>query len=127
MRIIRRLADGERKIVTDICEVEKIPVHYAYKIMKKLEHAGLLNSLRGQHGGYQLTKPLDTITLYDVAVAVDENFLIFECVANDKLCSFHQADRPCAVHLEFNRLQCLLEGEMKAKTMQEVLAAARSY
>ena len=121
LRIIRCLADGERKIVAEICDTEKIPVQYAYKIMKKLERAGLLKSSRGQKGGYQLAASLDVVTLYDIAVAVDENFLIFECVSDEKLCQFHQTDRPCSVHLEFIRLQSLLESEMKSKTMHEAL------
>jgi len=125
LRIIRCLADGKRRTVADICDTENVPVQYAYKIMKKLEHTGLLKSSRGQNGGYQLAKSLDTITLYDIAVAVDENFLIFECLSNDKLCPFHKTDLPCAVHLEFGRLQNLLEDEMKAKTIQEVLTVGK--
>ncbi|MCL2409885.1 MAG: Rrf2 family transcriptional regulator [Oscillospiraceae bacterium] len=123
MRIIRRLADGERKTVMSICNTEEIPVPYAYKITKKLEHAGLLQSLRGQNGGYQLAKSLDMITLYDIATAVDENCLVFACLAEGTLCPFHHADQPCAVHLEFKRIQDLLVSEMQAKTIGEVLLA----
>ena len=122
-RIIRHLANGELKTVSAICDTEKIPIQYSYKIMKKLENAGLLKSSRGQNGGYQLARPLDMITLHDIAIAVDENFLIFECVSNNKFCSFHKSDHPCTVHLEFNRLQNFLVKELKAKTMQEVLMA----
>ena len=120
-RIIRALMDGEKRTVAAICDMEHIPVPYAYKILKKLEHAGLLQSLRGRDGGYRLAKPLEMITLYDIAIAVDENLLIFECLDNDKHCSFHRLDQPCAVHLEFERLQDCLVAEMRAKTMQEIL------
>jgi len=121
VRIIRGLVDGERKTVASICEMEKIPVQYAYKIIKKLEHAGMLQSLRGHSGGYKLIKPLDTITLYDIAIAVDENLLVFECLASGKVCSLQHRENPCTVHLEFKRIQDLLVKEMQAKTMREVL------
>ena len=120
-RIIRRLASGTRKTVASICDMEKIPVPYAYKIIKKLEHAGLLQSMRGHSGGYMLIKPLDMITLYDIAVAVDEKFLIFECLSADKHCPFKQGGNPCAVHFEFRRIQEILIKEMQAKTMREIL------
>jgi len=122
-RIIRRLAGGERKTVVSICDRENIPLPYAYKIIKKLEHAGLVQSLRGQNGGYQLAKSLDVITLYDIVTAVDENFFVFECLAGGHTCSATHADRPCAVHLEFKRLQDLLVREISSKSMREVLFA----
>jgi len=121
VRIIRALADGKKKTVATICEIERIPIPYAYKILKKLEYAGLLQARRGREGGYHLAKSLDVITLYDIVTAVDENLLIFECLSNHKHCPLHQPNKPCNVHLEFDRLQALLVAEMQAKTMCEVL------
>ena len=121
VRIIRALSDGEKKMVKAICDMEYIPVPYAYKISKKLEHAGLLLSLRGRDGGYQLTKSLDAMTLYDIVTAVDENLFIFECLSDNNHCPFHQPGKPCTVHLELERLQALLVAEMQMKTMREVL------
>jgi len=121
IRIIRALAGGEKKTVAVICEMEQIPVPYAYKILKKLERAGLLRSLRGRDGGYQLAKSLDEITLYDIVTAVDEHLFIFECLSDHSHCPLHQADKLCTVHLELDRLQALLLTEMQAKTMRQIL------
>ena len=125
IRVIRALADGEKKTVQAICDVELVPVPYAYKILKKLEHVGLLRSVRGREGGYQLIASLHQITLYDIVTAIDENFFLFECVADNTVCPHHRPAQPCAVHLELDRLQSLLVAEMRSKTMHEVLFGSR--
>ena len=121
VRIIRALSTGEKKTVEDICRAEHLPEQYAYKIIKKLNRAGLVESLRGRDGGYQLSKPLNTFTLYDVAVAIDEKLFIFECLREDKKCVVRESAGFCAVHMEFDRLQSLLMNAMQMKTMEEVL------
>ena len=120
-RIIRALAAGEKRTVKYMCETEHIPSQYTYKIVKKLERAGLVQSLRGRNGGYQLIKPLNSFTLYDVIIAIDENVYIFECLRKDKFCKFKKSEQTCTVHLEFERLQKLLIDEMCQKTMDEIL------
>jgi len=122
VRIVRGLADGRKKTVNALCKKEQIPVPYAYKILKKLEQAGLLHSLRGRDGGYQLARSLDEMTLYNIFAAVDEQLFIFECLDDKKICPFHRPQEPCSVHLELERLQDVLIGEMRAKTMRQVLS-----
>ena len=122
VRTIRALSDGKKKIVADICEAEHIPVHYAYKILKKLEHTGLVKSLRGREGGYLLARPLNRFSLYDIVVAIDKSLLIFECLKDSSLCPFLHGEQPCAIHVEFERLQTVLVAALQSKPMQEVLA-----
>ena len=120
VRIIRALADGEKKKVEELCKLERIPIPYAYKILKKLQQAGLLHSLRGRSGGYQLAVSLDKITLVDVLMAIDKDLLIFECLDSNKPCLLHSVELPCSVHLELERLQDVLVAEMGRKSMHEV-------
>ena len=121
VRIIRALSDTRKKTVKTICETEYIPEKYAYKILKKLELAGFLQSIRGRDGGYLLIRPLDTFTLYDIVSAVDKNLYVFECLREDKTCPRNSLEDRCTVHVEFERIQKLLGDEMKSKTMDKVL------
>ena len=121
IRVIRSLAGDEKKTVREICEAEHIPNQYAYKILKKLEHGGFVQSLRGRDGGYILSKALDSFSLYDIAVALDGDFAVFECLREENSCVFNNSEHPCKVHLEFVRLQQLLVDEMKQVTMDVVL------
>ena len=124
VRIIRALSTGEKKTVEAICGEELIPEQYAYKIIKKLNRAGFVKSLRGRDGGYQLCKSLDTFTLYDIIVAIDENLFIFDCLREDKPCTRKEEMGSCAVHVELDRLQGLLGSEMQRKTVQQVFDEA---
>ncbi|MCL2425367.1 MAG: Rrf2 family transcriptional regulator [Oscillospiraceae bacterium] len=121
VRTVRALADGGKKTVAGICKKELIPTPYAYKIMKKLEHAGILQSIRGRDGGYQLAKPLNTITLLDIVTAIDENLFINECLSNKKHCPINDPDDPCTVHIELDRMQSILVAELQSKSMHEIL------
>jgi len=120
LRIIRALSNNQIKTVGNICEQEHIPHMYAYKIIKKLQKAGLVQNKLGPSGGYFLIKPLDTFTMYDVAMAIDSNMFVFECLRSDKQCPNNKTT-PCSVHAEFIRLQSNLVSQMKAKSMAEIL------
>jgi len=121
LRIIRALADKEKRTVQKICDTEHIPHMYAYKILKKLQNAGLVQNKRGPDGGYFLIKPLDTFTIYDIVTAVDERLLIFECLTDGAQCPRNTGNSPCTVHCELVRIQTLLVHEMKARSMEELL------
>lgn len=123
IRIIRALSDGALKTVEVISTAEVIPYQYAYKILKKLERAGFVQGIRGRDGGYQLSKLLDSFTLYDVVIAIDENIFVHECLRDGNSCPHKDEGNgtPCTVHHEFNRIQKLIMDEMQKKNMQEVL------
>ena len=121
LMIIRVLADGDKKTVKAISEIELVPYKFAYKILKKMEKAGITRSIHGPGGGYCLVKPLDSFSLYDVVTAVEEDVLVFQCLRSDRQCLRNQEGNMCSVHSEFIRIQELLMNEMKAKTMAEVL------
>lgn len=121
MRIMRALGDGQKRTVQAVCDTEHIPHKYAYKILKKLQKAGLVQNKRGPAGGYFLVKPLNTFTLYDVVSAVDERLFLFECLRDGAECPHNTGNAPCAMHHELVRLQNMLTAEMKAKNMEDVL------
>jgi len=121
IRIVRALASGEKRTIREVYESEHIPGQYTYRIIKKLERAGILQSVRGRYGGYLLRKPLSAFTLYDVIVAVDDNLYIKDCLRKGGSCPFKNVKHPCTIHMEFKRLQKLLVGEMRKKTMKDVL------
>ncbi|MCL2865142.1 MAG: Rrf2 family transcriptional regulator [Lachnospiraceae bacterium] len=124
VRIIRALSNGEKKMVKTICMEEKVPDQYAYKILKKLEKAGFVQSMRGRDGGYQLIKSLDTFSLYDVVISIDENLFIAGCLYDDDFCSFRDGEHPCKVHKELDRVQQVLVKELKAKKITEIMEAS---
>ena len=52
-----------------IADREGIPKQYLDQLMMDLKKAGLVESVRGRQGGYQLARPAKTITLWDAIAA----------------------------------------------------------
>lgn len=120
VRIIRALASGAIVSVQDICRQEDISVSITYKITRKLEKAGMIESYRGINGGYALKRPLRDLTLYDVIAVIEPNLLITECTGDGYACSRNRDGHVCGVHREFCRIQALVVRELKARPLSEL-------
>ena len=121
VRIIRALSAGGIVSVQDISVREDISVSITYKITRKLEKAGMIESYRGSSGGYALKMPLDGMTLYDVFTVIDPNLLITECAGHSHSCSRNTKEHVCLVHGEFCRLQQLMMQELRSKPLSAFL------
>lgn len=122
VRVVRAL-DGENRLsVNEICEKEEITAPFAYKILKKLQKAGLVKGFRGVHGGYSMNKSASEITLLDIYMAIDPHMFIVECLNPTKPCPRHGANgRPCKVHQELADIQQELWRHLSSKTMADIL------
>ena len=52
-----------------------LPIPYLEKLLIELRRAGLVKSIRGAHGGYQLAKKPTQISLSDILMAVGESMV----------------------------------------------------
>ena len=99
VRVVRALADGRRMSVGEICEKEFITAPFAYKILKKLQKAGIVKGFRGVHGGYSLNRVAKELTLYDVYTAIDPEFFIIDCLEPGYQCTCDgSGNQICTVH-----------------------------
>ncbi len=84
VRIVYCLAkSNERKDARSISEEMCISLRFALKILGKLVSKGLVNSYKGNKGGYELAKKVDEITLKDVICAVEGPYKISKCLSED--------------------------------------------
>ncbi|MDR3173547.1 MAG: Rrf2 family transcriptional regulator [Treponema sp.] len=120
VRIIRELADGAKKTVQGISAGEQVPVPFAYKILKKLEKGGLVQSFRGAGGGYRLAKEAAHITLFDVMSAIDGKLLLSECMDHNYRCPHREKGKQCKVHGEFERIQALILAGLRERTLDQI-------
>ena len=120
IRIIRALADMELKPGDMICAREHIPRSFTYKILKKLERAGIVGSRRGAAGGYILLKSPDALTLLDIASAVDDNLYVNACMQPGFVCP-HNSDGSINVHKELDRVQGLLVKTLSEKNISDII------
>ena len=124
VRVVRALAGGDRKTVEFVANKEHMPHQYAYKILKKLEKVGFVQGVRGREGGYYLAKPLEELTLLDIAASIGKPLVLNQCLRDGEFgaCPNKGAHPQCTVHIELGRIQDVLVKELQKKNMKEVLA-----
>lgn len=72
--------------VSDIAKAYSISELFLFKLIKPLVENGLIQTVRGRHGGIKLGKPADQITLLDTIRLTEENFALAECFEDGADC-----------------------------------------
>lgn len=121
LRILRALSGGELLTAGALTQKEAVPQQFAYKILKKLEGAGLVQITRGAEGGCRLTADLHQVTLYDLMKAVGEDTLLISCMMPDYQCTRPQENPRCATHYRLRDIQEAVDRELRAHTIHGLL------
>jgi len=64
-------AAGDMVTADQIAQAQEIPVNFLENILRDLRRAGIVESRRGQAGGYLLARPAEAISIADVIRAVE--------------------------------------------------------
>jgi Rrf2 family cysteine metabolism transcriptional repressor len=75
----------------EISRIEDLPLPYLEHVVGELRRSGLLQSVRGIHGGYVLGKEPSSISVGDVFRAVEGALVPLDCLGADStVCSREQ-------------------------------------
>lgn len=114
-----------------IAEAESLPLAYLEQVVALLKKADLVNSARGAHGGYWLSRAPEEITMDEVVQALDGAVAPMECFApstrDDRVLCSHLADdgQGCATKLLWTRVQGGVISSLKGTTLAELVAFQR--
>ena len=75
------------EFLKDIAKGENISEKYLSLIIIPLRRVGLVNSIRGAHGGYSLAKDPSQITLKEIVDVLEGDCSLVDCVKNPSTCS----------------------------------------
>ena len=79
----RRFGDGPTSL-NEVARVQELPVPYLEHVAAALRRSGLLESVRGAHGGYMLGRGPAEISVADIFRAVEEDALLpLDCMRTD--------------------------------------------
>ncbi len=73
----------ERFSAAELAEITHIPMPTVSKILQMLLHEGMLDSVRGAHGGYRLTRSANDINVRDVISVFEGSIALTECNLED--------------------------------------------
>lgn len=103
----------------EIAAHEGIPPAYLRKILGELRRHRLLRSVKGIHGGYELGRSAEEITLWDVFKVLEPDPYMDSCILGNKVCS---PDSACAFHDDWQRVRRELVGLLETRTISEAAA-----
>jgi Rrf2 family protein len=72
LELAANFAEPQPLPIKAIAEAQEIPQNFLVQILLQLKTAGLVVSVRGASGGYQLARPPQSITLADIINAIDD-------------------------------------------------------
>lgn len=109
IRIVYCLAkSGKRMDAKSIAEQCAVTLRFSLKILRKLVAAGIVRSYKGTQGGYEIARPLDEISLYDVIRTLEGEYHISRCQDEDYNCGRRE---PC----KFRKVFCEISRDVQTK------------
>ena len=107
--------------VRTAADSNSVPYSFARAIQRDLAAAGIIESLRGAHGGMRLVKAPSRVTLYEIVVAMQGPLAVSACAVSGPNC----LDCPRAVGCKFNPIwtgaQELLESYLGSVTLEDIV------
>lgn len=103
-----------------VAERQGISEHYLEQLMGPLRKAGLVTSVRGAQGGYQLANPPERVRIGDIIRTLEGPIAPMECVETDKgdgCCN--QVDR-CATRVLWTKLKDSMEEVLDNTTLESL-------
>ena len=104
--------------IKDICRRAKIPEPSTRKTVQVLVQQKLLRSIPGPHGGYQLSRAPERISVRDVINAIDGAEAFDVCVLGLAACN---DKAPCALHSTWKQTRRTLLPELHRLTLRDLM------
>ncbi|MEO8762176.1 MAG: Rrf2 family transcriptional regulator [Bacteroidia bacterium] len=108
----------KRVSLKDISQKIDSPEAFTAKVMQILTRNGIINSVKGPTGGFDIDeKQMNNIKLSDIVYAIDGDSIYRGCGLGLKECS---AKRPCPVHDKFKVIRDELKVMLETTTIYEL-------
>ena len=102
----------------DISKTQEISESYLENIMLALKSNGLIDTVRGARGGYELGRPPSGITLFQIVEALEGPLELVDCLTDGSSCG--RIDE-CAMREVWSGLKKAMEESLGRVTLQDLL------
>ncbi len=89
--------------IREICERQNLPAKYIEQIFRKLRKSNLIKSVKGSLGGYMLSSEPTNISLKEIMIAVEDNFVSENCSGKEGSREFC-VGAPCNFYKAWERI-----------------------
>lgn len=105
-------------LLKDVAHRQDVSERYLEHLFLTLKAAGLVNSIRGARGGFQLVHSPSEVRIIDVVRAVEGRLSVVECVTDPDSCT--RSDQ-CATRDLWVDLQMAMDGVLESLTLQDLV------
>ena len=121
LRVTLYLAARAPQAVTSATEAAQavdVGERYLARVLNALVHAGVLQSVRGAHGGFRLARRPADLTLAQVVASFDAVGDAPQCLLRNQRCG---AGEPCLAHAEWHAVATAVRGYFQTTTVADLL------
>ncbi|HWR04763.1 MAG TPA: Rrf2 family transcriptional regulator [Humidesulfovibrio sp.] len=118
------MPEGKPVGIRQIAELHGITESYLSKVFAKLRKAGLVRSVPGVKGGYELARPAEDVSFWDIVEAVEGPSHFFQCAEIRKKNIFVDdpsvfTDKcPCLIKVVMVEAEELLRDRLRARSLR---------
>lgn len=103
VHLANRSAEGQRSNLKGVARAIGSPVSFTAKILQLLAKDGIINSVQGPAGGYEIPpERLSDIYLSDIVNAIDGDNIYRGCGLGLNNCN---ENKPCPLHFQFKSIR----------------------
>ena len=108
--------------LAEIAAEEDLPRAYLEQLVVSLREAGLVTSTRGAHGGYELARPPETITMTEVLRALEGPIAPMMCATDDpEHATLCDRSSRCTVNVLWVRVRDAVAGALDSMTLADLV------
>ncbi|MCC6179506.1 MAG: Rrf2 family transcriptional regulator [Chloroflexi bacterium] len=106
--------------LAEIARTEMLPLAYLEQLIGELRRAGLVEGVRGLHGGYRLTRPPVEITVGEVYRVLEGPIAPVECTAEGYLPHSCEREEGCRSRSVWARVQESISAVLDSTTLADL-------
>jgi len=107
--------------LTEIADVERIPLPYLEQLIAPLRRAGLVEGTRGVHGGYRLLRSPAAISVGEIVRVLDGPIVLVDCIAEDYVAGACSRESSCLSKGIWGRVKESIEHVLNSTTLGDLL------
>ena len=122
-QLARRYGSGPASL-TEIAVDECLPRAYLEQLAISLREADLVQSTRGAHGGYELTRAPEQVVMGEVLRALEGPIAPMMCVTDDPTHLTCERSGNCTVNRMWVRVRDAIAGALDSMTLADLVPSA---
>ena len=110
--------------IKEIARLHGITETYLSKVFAKLGKAGIVRSVAGVRGGYELAKKAEDISFWDIVEAIEGSSYLFQCaeIRRKNIFSLDQGQftdaSPCLIKTVLHEAEDCMRDRLRAKSLR---------